>query len=82
MTGKQCPTLNFELMDNVLYFIQDGVQVVVYPGIPKSPKYEGKYRGVNMTAEQILENAVEIQRRSNSYKAYVWLKSNFDIKYL
>lgn len=78
---RQCLVLNFELQDGLLVIIHDGVQVVFYPGIPKSPKYEGKYRGVSMTGEQILENAVEIQRRSNSYKAFVWLKSNFDVKY-
>ena len=55
--------------------------MVFYPGIPKSPKYEGRFKGVNLTAEQIMENAVEIQRRSNSYRAYIWLKANFDMKY-
>lgn len=77
---RQCPVMTFEIQGERLHFIHDGVEVVFEPGKPKSARYEGKYKGVHMTAAQLQENALEIQRRSNSYKAYIWLKTNFDVK--
>lgn len=76
------PVMTIDIENGQLHTVIDGVSVFFLPGIPKNPKYEGKFKGKLMTPDEIRSNALEVQRRSNSFTAYQWLVNNFDARFV